>query len=181
VSTVILFMSLCSNNMWGIVSRVGCDNVKGGNPGWSQETPCSPLSAPAPQSPSLSEVWAPPSVLQMVHLCGSSKTWLLYLVAGQELSQDWGLCFGSPACGPHMECWCPPHKAIASIVYPKHPKHCWSWLQVNVYTTRWHMTLNSTLLLLHTKQHDMSCLQSWTRFLLVTTLLLSLLPGPQAR
>jgi hypothetical protein len=46
-------------------------------------------------------------------------------------------------------------------------ENTWPWIQLSC--------------LILTKQHDMPCPQSWTRFLLITTPLLSLIPGPQDR
>jgi hypothetical protein len=101
------FMSPLSSNMWGMVSRLGCDNMKGGNPGWRQETLCSPLSAPAPQSPSLSEVWAPPSVLQT-----GASLWIFKDMApmpGGWLGAQSGL---GPV--PWVSCMCTSHWMLMS-------------------------------------------------------------------
>jgi hypothetical protein len=137
-------MFIWASNMCGMVSRVACDNVKGGNPGWNHKTPCIPLSAPATQSPFLSEVWAPPiaHTYRLVHPCGSSKTWLLWLMGSRELFQDCGLFLGSPLCGPHIWFWCthtePQHHLwtqnipnIAGVNFR------WMYTQLNYTTWNW--------------------------------------------
>jgi hypothetical protein len=61
-----------------------------------------------------------------------SKAGLLCMVVAWGLTQVWGPVLASSTCGPHTECWSPPHKDLALIVCPSHPTYCSSWFQANL-------------------------------------------------